>query len=87
MQSIAAHGRASRCLGDMGMDVRRVARFVRGTATDAWVVVGGSRDVLEWFASQSLPAFALFGRNRRVPMASASPDKIPGIPGVCPPPD
>jgi DNA-binding LacI/PurR family transcriptional regulator len=59
------------------MDVRRIARFVRGTAADAWVVVGGSRDVLEWFASQSFPSFALFGRHRRVSMASAGPDKVP----------
>lgn len=68
---------SSRCLGDLGMDVRRVARFVQGTAADAWVVVGGSRDVLEWFASQSMPTFALFGRLRKLPLAGAVPDKAP----------
>ncbi|MGB6222938.1 substrate-binding domain-containing protein, partial [Haloferula sp.] len=34
---------------------------------------------LEWFLSQSLPCFALFGRRRKLPMASAGPDKQPAI--------
>jgi DNA-binding LacI/PurR family transcriptional regulator len=38
--------------------------------------VGGSREVLEWFMARKLPVFALFGRRRELPIASAGPDKV-----------
>jgi len=66
---------AEKTLLDLGMQVKRVARFVESTETDAWVVLGGSREVLDWFAGQPTPAFALFGRLTEVPMASTSPKK------------
>ena len=66
---------SSRCLGSVGMKPQRIERFVRSTPADAWVVVGGSRDVLDWFASRSFPALALFGRMRSLPMAGVAPDK------------
>ena len=68
-------GFATKTLSDLGMDVNRVARFVVKTEVDAWVVVAGHRDILEWFASQPLPAFALFGRASRISIASAAPEK------------
>lgn len=58
------------------MDVGRVARLVSRTAADAWVVVAGTREVLEWFASQPTPALAMFGRARHVRIACAANDKI-----------
>jgi len=51
-----------RSLLDLGMDPVRVARMVRRTAADAWVVTSAPREVLEWFAGQETPAFALAGR-------------------------
>lgn len=66
-------------LTGLGMDVGRIARLVMDTKADAWVVLGGSREVLEWFSGQSLPAFALFGRWRRLPLAGAGPDKLPAL--------
>lgn len=68
-------GFATKTLGDLGMSVDRIARYVAKTEADAWVVVAGRRDVLEWFASQPLPAFALFGRASKIPIASAGPSK------------
>ena len=62
-------------LKELGMDVRRVARLVERTEADAWVVVAGSREVLEWFSDQEKPAFALYGRRFRLPMAGGGPDK------------
>jgi DNA-binding LacI/PurR family transcriptional regulator len=62
---------ASRTLTDFGMNTKRIARFVRKTKTDAWIVVAGSSEVLDWFARQPLPAFALFGRVTQVPLASS----------------
>lgn len=67
----------SKSLTEMRMELRQVASLVEKTAADAWVVAGGSREVLEWFHGQSVPCFALFGRRRNVPIASAGPDKVP----------
>ena len=63
-------------LHDLKMDPERVARLVKETAADAWVVVAGSREVLEWFSEQELPAFALFGRRTGVPIAGTGPDNV-----------
>lgn len=66
---------ATKTLTGLGADLGRVASFVESTDTDAWVVVSSSRDVLEWFAEQGTPAFALFGRAGNVPLASIAPKK------------
>lgn len=64
---------ARRSLLELGMDPVRVARMVDDTKADAWIVVAGSREVLEWFSGQSFPALALFGRFSGLPIAAASP--------------
>ncbi|MCU0781151.1 MAG: substrate-binding domain-containing protein [Akkermansiaceae bacterium] len=66
---------AERSLVELGLEVGRVERLVRRTAAEAWVVGAGSREVLEWFAGQDLPAFALFGRRGGLPLAAVGPDK------------
>ncbi|MBK1854502.1 substrate-binding domain-containing protein [Verrucomicrobiaceae bacterium 5K15] len=58
-----------------GMDVTKIARYVKRTETDAWIVTAASHDVLEWFAQQETPAFALFGRRKELPMAGIGTDK------------
>jgi DNA-binding transcriptional regulator YhcF (GntR family) len=63
-------------LFELGMDVNRIARMVERTEADAWVVVGGSREVLEWFIGQGIPVFALFGRRRDLAIAGVGPDKV-----------
>lgn len=60
---------------ELGMNVSRIARFVSGTEADAWVVISGPRDVLEWFAAQATPAIAMFGRFRQVAIAGTAPSK------------
>lgn len=67
---------------DLQMDVRRIARMVNRTEADAWVVLAGSREVLEWFAAQSQPTLAVFGRRRGIPIASVGPDKRPAFAAV-----
>ena len=64
---------------DLGMNVERVEKLVKETPAEAWVIIGGSQDVLSWFAAQDTPAFALFGRRREIAMAGAGPDKIKAI--------
>ena len=62
-------------LSELGYDVKKVSRFVKKTKADAWLVVASPRDVLEWFIEQAIPAFALFGRRRGLPIAGAGPEK------------
>ena len=47
-------------------DVGRIRDYVIKTPADAWIVSCGTRDVLEWFAAQSLPSLAMFGRRDQV---------------------
>lgn len=66
---------APKTLLDMGHRVERVARLVEETAADAWVILAGTRPVLEWFAASGVPGFAYAGRSSRVPLPSIGPDK------------
>lgn len=66
-------------LTTLRFDPKLVAAFVRKTKADAWIIVAGSRGVLEWFASQSVPAFALFGNRAGIKIPSVSPNKPPAI--------
>ena len=70
---------APKTMQNLGMAVKRIARFAATEKADAWVVVAGPRDVLEWFAAQPAPAFALFGRSTQVPLASTSPKKAEAL--------
>jgi DNA-binding LacI/PurR family transcriptional regulator len=67
---------ASKTLKEMGNNVERIARFVNQSTADAWVIYCGSRDVLEWFAMDTRPSFALAGRANSVQIPSIAPDKI-----------
>ncbi|MBT8044360.1 MAG: substrate-binding domain-containing protein [Verrucomicrobiae bacterium] len=64
-------------LADFGDRISRLSRYVKSTSADAWIIVSGPRDVLEWFSAQSVPAFALFGRRHNLPIAGGGPDKLP----------
>lgn len=58
-------------------DVGLITRHLRGTPADAWIVCAGSRELLEWFAEQSVPCLALYGRAGGLPLARTGPDKEP----------
>ena len=66
---------AAKALVELGMDLPRIRRLVAASEADAWVVVGGSREVLEWFAAQSTPVIALFGCLEGLAVAATKPDK------------
>lgn len=63
----------AKTLCDLGMDVKRVARYVKTIEADAWVIASSSQEVLDWFAIGPKPAFALFGRRRKVNIAGTGP--------------
>ena len=66
-------------LTEIKMDVRRLARMVAKTGADAWVVAGSTSEVLQWFLQQKTPAFALYGRRRKLKIAGIGPDHVPAI--------
>lgn len=70
---------AERSLHDLGMDVDRVAAFVEKTKVDAWVISAGSKEILEWFSGQPVPAFAQFGRPSGLPIAAMGIRKSPAM--------
>lgn len=69
----------SKNMVEMGLNVERIARHAQAMKVDAWVVCAGSREILQWFESQELPAFALHGRLMEVNLPSASVRKTPVI--------
>lgn len=66
---------AAKNMSELDHNVERIARLVRKTEADAWVVLAGSRGVLNWFAANQVTAFAYAGRANRVPLASIAPDR------------
>lgn len=65
----------AKSLADLNMDLKRIGQLVEHTAADAWVVVGGTIEVLEWFSTQPKPSFAILGRHIGLPMAGVSFEK------------
>jgi DNA-binding LacI/PurR family transcriptional regulator len=73
---------AAKSLACLNFDVKRVARMVEKDDGEAWVVLAGSRPVLEWFAARPVPAFAMFGRQSQLPIASLATVKSPVVANV-----
>lgn len=69
----------AKSMTDLDFEVKRVARLVKQTVADAWLVVAGSREVLEWFVAQAVPAFALSGNRRELPLAGDGADMLPAM--------
>lgn len=70
---------ADKSLMELGMNVGRVSRFVAAKPADAWIVCGGSREILQWFSEQAFPAFAMFGVSSGLPIAGTSVRKSPAM--------
>lgn len=61
---------AGKTLRELQHDPQRVAEMVRADSAKLWIVAGGSRPVLEWFAAAGMPVFALFGQTKDLPLAT-----------------
>jgi LacI family transcriptional regulator len=70
---------APKNLTDLGENTRRLARMIKDTGADAWVVIAGSKEMLEWFVQRQTPVFALFGGFGRLRIASTAPNQEPAI--------
>jgi len=64
-------------------DLGRIKRYAGSHPSDIWLVVGGSKEVLTWFAEQSVPTIALGGRCIKVPIASVGRDIQEALRAAC----
>lgn len=60
-------------LTGMNMNPKRVEQAISKHEVDAWVVVSGSKTLLEWFALQPFPSLSFFGNFSGVKIASVVP--------------
>ncbi len=70
---------SDKSMSELGMDTDRLADHVKRTEADAWIIVSGSRPILEWFSEHEAPSFAVFGRRGDLSIAAAGPDKVAAI--------
>ncbi len=68
---------APKNLTDIGGNLRRLTRMIKDTEADAWVVAGGSKEVLQWFVQRKVPAFALYGRQSQLRIAGIGVNGLP----------
>lgn len=73
---------ASQSLWELEAKPRRVARLVKAARADAWIVYGGTREVLEWFAMQEFPVLAVGGRAEGLAMEWIRADLKPPLEAV-----
>jgi len=68
---------APKNLTDIGGNLRRLARMIKDTGADAWVVIAGSGEVLQWFEQRQIPVFALYGWASRFRIAGIGVNGLP----------
>ena len=69
---------APKNLTDIGGNMRRLARMIKETGADAWVVIAGSKEEIQCFVHRQVPVFALFGL-QDPKIAGIAPDQVPAI--------
>jgi DNA-binding LacI/PurR family transcriptional regulator len=71
---------APKNLTDIGGNMRRLARMIKETEADAWVVIAGSEEVHRCFAQRQVLVFALYGSICKLgTKAGISPNQVPAI--------
>lgn len=57
-------------------DLARMARQLKETPADAWIVESGRYPLLEWCSKQPIPCLALYGRTEGLALARTGPDMV-----------
>ena len=73
---------APKNLTDIGGSMRRLARMIKETEADAWVVIAGTEEVLQYFVQRQIPVFALFGWMSQLRVAGIAPNLVPATVGA-----
>ena len=68
---------AKKSHGQLNQKIPSIIRMIKEMDVDAWIISAGSRELLEWFAGQRIPAMALYGRSGGLALARTGPDKAP----------
>ena len=66
----------------IGGNLRRLAHMIKDTDADAWVIAGGSKEVLQWFVQRKVPAFALYGEQSQLRIAGIGVNGMPATAGA-----
>lgn len=56
---------------ELGNNTSRLSRLVNELNVDAWIVYGGTREVLAWLSTKKLPVLAIGGRAQDLPVAGS----------------
>ncbi len=64
---------------ELNWDIQKIKRAINKHEADAWIIQSGSRDILEWFATQPFPSMAMHGRFIGLPMAASGASMLPAI--------
>lgn len=72
---------APKTMMELQMHPERIIRMAKKVTTDAWIIISAPREIHDWFLSQPIPTFALYGRwtPSPRPMASIGPDALPAF--------
>jgi len=70
---------APKNLTDIGGNMRRLARMIKDTEADAWVVIAGSKEEIQCFVHRQVPVFGLFGAFPSSRIAGIAPNQVPAI--------
>ncbi len=66
---------AKKSQGQLNHKLPSIMRMIKEMEVDAWIVSGGTRELLEWFSAQSTPTMAVYGRTGGLSLARTGPDK------------
>ena len=67
---------AAKSQSQMGYVTERIQRHVVACEADAWLVLGGTREVLEWFAERAVPTMALGGVTEGLRIAATGMETV-----------
>jgi DNA-binding LacI/PurR family transcriptional regulator len=64
---------------DLEDDPRRLAKLLKATRADAWIVIAPSCRTMQWFSAQAVPIINFGGASLDLPVAGAGVDILPPI--------
>jgi DNA-binding LacI/PurR family transcriptional regulator len=70
---------ASKAMSELKHDPKRIMSMMKAHPAEAWIVIAGTRPVLEMFSKASTPTFALFGNMSNLRIAGTGARKMEAL--------
>lgn len=70
---------STQALSQLDNNLKRLARLVRDTSADAWVVYSASQEMLAWFIEKQIPVIAIGGHTQNLPIACSRSDNTESL--------